>query len=84
MESVILDLNTAFPGKSNPQTFAAQVAQHDFAPYAGQRVQLHGCAPTWAHLIVAVRLFAIGADVDFLIDDGKEGIVVPICGDVSC
>lgn len=78
MTQSIFDLNTVFPGKPNPQTFAAQVAAHDFAPYAGQRVRLHGCAPTWAHLIVAARLIAVGAAVDFLIDDGKEGIVVPI------
>lgn len=74
----VLDLNTTFPGKPDPATFAGVVAGCDFVSYAGQRVRLRGCAPTWAHLIVAARLIAAGAAVDFLIDDGKEGIVVPI------
>ncbi len=78
MKTVTLDLNQLFPGKPSPHSFPQQVAQHDFSRYAGQRVRLHGCAPTWAHLMIAARLLPVAAGVDFLIDDGKEGIVVPI------
>lgn len=77
-EPLVLDLNTAFPGKPNHQTFAERVAAFDWQPYVGQRVQLRGCAPTWAHLLVAARLLPLAAGVDFLIDDGKGGVVVPI------
>lgn len=78
MEPVILNLNTLFPGKPSPQDFSGRVAAHDFSDCTGQHVQLRGCAPTWAHLIVAARLLPIVSGIDFLIDDGKSGIVVPI------
>ncbi len=79
MDTLTFDLNQAFPGKPNPNTFSAQVAQFNFESMRGKRVRLHGCAPTWAHLMVAAQLTRHGAAVDFLIDDGKSGIVVPIC-----
>jgi hypothetical protein len=41
-------------------------------------VHLVGCAPTWAHLLVAGKLFPVVAKLDFVIDDGKDGKPVEI------
>lgn len=78
MDVVLCDLNQRFPGKPDPRTFAQQVAQMDVASYTGRHVQLRGCAPTWAHLMVAAKLREVAAAIEFRIDDGKGGIVVPI------
>lgn len=75
---MVFDMNAAFQGKANPQTFPAAARAFDYVPYAGQRVQMKGCAPAWAHLIVAAQLQQVASAIDFLIDDGKGGIVVPI------
>ncbi len=75
---ITLDLNEKFPGKPDPTTFGDRVDAFDFSPYTNQHVQLAGCAPTWAHLQVAARLFSHTKMVDFLIDDGKDGIVVAV------
>jgi hypothetical protein len=78
MEPMTVDLNALFPGKPDPSTFPEAVAQLDLTPYRDQHVHLKGCAPTWAHLMIAARLMHVAAAIDFCIDDGKSGIVVPI------
>lgn len=72
------DMNTVFPGKADPQTFPAKIAAHDFSVYQGQHVQLRGCAPSWAHLLVAAQLLPRVARLDFLLDDGHGGQVIPV------
>lgn len=78
MNPILFDMNTIFPGKPDPATFAEKVAAHDFAVYRQQIVQLKGCAPTWAHLMVAARLLPLVARLEFLIDDGKGGRPIPV------
>ena len=72
-EKVTLDLNDIAAGKVELASFQQKLAAFDLAPYRDKHVQLTGCAPTWAHLLVAGRLFPIVAGLDFLIDDGKDG-----------
>lgn len=78
MNILLFDMNDKFPGKADPATFPAKVAAFDFAPFRGAHVQLKGCAPSWAHLLVAARLQPLVAQLDFLVDDGKGGVVVPL------
>lgn len=72
----IVNLNDLFPGK-----VSVQQAQHvadtiQAQDYADCDVQLRGCAPTWAHLMVAGKLFATAQSISFVIDDGKGGLPV--------
>jgi hypothetical protein len=77
-EIVQIDLNDIAAGKVELASFTAKVEAMDFTSYQGKRVQLSGCAPTWAHLLVAAKLFPFVSGVDFLLDDGKDGKVIPI------
>ncbi|MBI4236948.1 MAG: hypothetical protein HY696_00845 [Deltaproteobacteria bacterium] len=77
-EPICFDMNAIFPGKADPQTFAAKVDAHNFAVYQAQHVQLRGCAPSWAHLLVAAQLLPVVVQLDFLLDDGHGGQVIPI------
>ena len=78
MEKVTLDLNDLASGKVELSSFQQKVIALDVAPYKGRHVQLTGCAPTWAHLLVAGKLFPIVGALDFVIDDGKDGKPVEI------
>ena len=77
-EKITLDLNDIASGKVELATFQKIVKSLDVSSYQGKHVQLTGCAPTWAHLLVAGRLFPIVSGLDFVIDDGKDGKVVQI------
>ena len=77
-EKVVLDLNDIATGKVELASFSAKVEAMDFSTYKGKRVQLAGCAPTWALLIVASKLFPLVSGIDFLLDDGKDGKAIPI------
>ncbi len=83
MEIVVLDLNDIFPPKSSVQTVQSKISQWDTAPYKDKHVQLKGCSPTWAHLIVAGRLFGTASAIDFIMDDGKGGVPVPVYNKVA-
>jgi hypothetical protein len=78
METVTLDLNDIASGKVELASFNEKLAALDLSTYHGKHVQLTGCAPTWAHLLVAGKLFPIVSRLDFLIDDGKAGKPVSI------
>lgn len=78
METVVLDLNDLFPPKSSAQNVQQKLSTLDLAPYKGKKVQLKGCSPTWAHLMVAGKLFGTALAIDFILDDAKGGIVLPI------
>lgn len=78
MEKIVLDLNDLATGKVELASFKSKVDALDIAPYHGRHVQLAGCAPTWAHLLVAAKLFPHVAGLDFLLDDGKEGKAIPL------
>lgn len=71
-----LDLNDIAAGKVELATFQQKLSAFDISTYKGKHVQISGCAPTWAHLLVAGKLFPIVSGLDFVIDDGKEGKVV--------
>jgi hypothetical protein len=75
---VKLDPSDLAGGRVEFATFPSKVASLDPETYRGKHVQLEGCSPTWAHLLVAGRLFPTAAAVDFVIDDGKGGKVVEV------
>ena len=77
-EKITLDLNDIASGKVELASFQHKVNSLDLTSYKGQYVQLVGCAPTWAHLLVAGKLFPIVAGLDFVIDDGKDGKVIEV------
>jgi hypothetical protein len=77
-ETVALDLNDIASGKVELANFKDKLNTIDFNAYKDKRVQLQGCAPTWAHLLVAGKLFGIAAGVDFILDDGKDGKVIEV------
>lgn len=74
----VLDLNDIAKGKIDVAGFRAKLDAYDLTKYDGKHVQLRGCAPTWAHLMVATKLAGRVTGLDFLIDDGKSGIPVEI------
>lgn len=65
-------------GRVEFASFPAKVAALDVEAYRGKHVQLEGCSPTWAHLLVAGKLFPVVKGLDFVIDDGKTGKVVEV------
>ncbi len=73
---VSLDLNDIASGKVELASFKAKVESMDFSSYRNKHVQLKGCAPTWAHLLVAGKLFPLVSALDFILDDGKDGKVI--------
>lgn len=78
METVLLDLNDIASGKVELSSFKTKVDSLDVKPYANKHVQIQGCAPTWAHLLVAGKLFPHVQALDFILDDGKDGKVIEI------
>lgn len=77
-EKILIDLNDLFPPKSNPQMVREKLKQWDVSPYKNKAVQIKGCSPTWAHLLVAGKLFGVVASIDFLLDDARGGQPIPI------
>lgn len=77
-EKVVVDLNDLFPARANVQAVREKVDGWDVSPYKDKAVQIRGCSPTWAHLIVAGKLFGTAASVDFLLDDAKGGVSIPV------
>jgi hypothetical protein len=78
MDKVILDLNDIASGKVELGTFKAKLDEMDLTPLEGKEVQVKGCAPTWAHLLVAGKLFGKVKRLEFLMDDGKGGVPVGV------
>ena len=77
-DKIVLDLNDISGGKVELSTFQTKLASFDLTPFHHKHVQLHGCAPTWAHLLVAAKLFPHVTALDFVIDNGKEGNVIEL------
>ena len=77
-EKVTLDLNDLASGRVELSSFRDKVAGFDVSPYKDRHVQLTGCAPTWAHLLVASKLYPVVSALDFLIDDSKGGTPVEL------
>ena len=77
-EIVKLDPADVAGGRVEFASFASKVEAFNLETYEGKHVQLEGCAPTWAHLLVAGKLFPVAAAVDFIIDDGKGGKIVEV------
>ena len=79
-ERVVINLNDMLePGcRVDLATFPRIVRGMDIKPFQGKHVQLKGCAPTWAHLMVAGRLFEQVQSIEFLIDNGKIGNPVAV------
>ena len=77
-EKMVVDLNDIFPVKASVKDVQEKIAKWDVSPYKDREVQIRGCSPTWAHLIVAGKLFGTAASVDFLMDDAKGGVSIPV------
>lgn len=77
-EKIVIDLNDLFPAKASVQIVQEKLSRWDVTPYKDKSVQIRGCSPTWAHLIVAGKLFGTVASIDFLLDDAKDGIPIQI------
>ena len=74
----ILDLNDIATGKVELKTFQEKLEAMDWDAYQGEEVQIKGCAPTWAHLLVAGRLFGRARKVEFLMDDRQGAIPIEV------
>ena len=72
-EKLTIDLNDFSNGPVQLASFQEKLSSLDISPYKGQHVQIKGCAPTWAHLMVAGKLFPVVSAIDFLLDDNKGG-----------
>lgn len=77
-EKVKLDPSDLAGGRVEFASFPAKVAAFNVDSYRNMHVQLEGCSPTWAHLLVAGKLMDVVSALDFVIDDGKEGKVVEV------
>lgn len=77
-EKTVVDLNDIFPVKANVQAVQEKVSQWDISSYKDKAVQIRGCSPTWAHLIVMGKLVGTAASIEFLLDDGKGGVPIPV------
>jgi hypothetical protein len=77
-EIVKLDPSDLAGGRVEFASFPSKVEAFNLETYRGKHVQLEGCSPTWAHLLVAGKLFGIAEGIDFIIDDGKGGKVVEV------
>lgn len=73
----VLDLDELL-GRVDFDTFPQRLEEVDLSRYYGKRVQMRGCAPVWAHLAVAAKLIGRVEELEFLVDDGKEGRRLPI------
>ncbi|MFQ5908177.1 MAG: hypothetical protein ACE5JE_05040 [Thermoplasmata archaeon] len=73
----VLDLSELL-GLVRLDEFPAQLEKVDFSRYEGKKVQMRGCVPVWAHLAVAARLMGQVEELEFLVDDGKEGKPIQI------
>jgi hypothetical protein len=77
-EPVVVDLNALFPGKASVQAVTEKISSWDVSSYKDRAVEIRGCSPTWAHLIVAGKLFGTASSVSFRMDDGKGGVSIPV------
>ena len=77
-EKIEIDLNDLFPVKASFTAVQEKVAALDISPYQGKEIQMRGCSPTWAHLMVAGKLFGVAKSIDFLMDNAQGGISIPI------
>lgn len=77
-DKIVIDLNDLFPAKASVQIVQEKLSQWDVSLYKDKSVQIRGCSPTWAHLIVAGKLFGTVTSIDFLLDDAKGGIPIQI------
>ena len=73
-----IDLMDLAGGKVEFKSFSQKLESVDWDSYKGQDVQLKGCAPTWAHLLVAGRLFGKASKVEFLMDDRAGAVPIRI------
>jgi len=75
----ILDLNElADGGKVELSSFEEKLRSVDWDSFRDQVVQIKGCAPIWAHLMVAGRLFGKASRVEFLMDDRQGGVPIEV------
>lgn len=77
-DQIALDIDDIAGGKVELSSFAEKLASFDLTPYKDMHVQIQGCAPTWAHLMVAGKLFPIVKALDFIIDDRQGEKIVSI------
>lgn len=78
MEKVVFDLNDMTQGPAKLESFKDAVETLDISAYQGKDVQIKGCAPAWAHLMVAGKLFPVVKRLEFLLDNGQNGLPIEI------
>ncbi len=78
VDIVKLDPSDVAGGRVEFASFPDKLAAFNVETYRGKHVQLEGCSPTWAHLLIAGKLFPIAEGIDFIVDDGKTGKVVEV------
>lgn len=72
---VAIDLSEIAKGKITEDGFREKLEKIDLDSYKGKIVQLKGCAPTWAYLLMAWKLFGKVSGLEFLDYNGQS---VPI------
>lgn len=77
-EKTVIDLNEIFPAKAAVHVVQEKLLKWDISSFQDKAVQLKGCSPTWAHLMVAGKLFGTVSSIEFLLDDSKGGIPILI------
>ena len=77
-ERLTVDLNDIFPVKASVQDVQAKLSSWDVSSFKDKSVQIRGCSPTWAHLMVMGKLVGTASSIEFLLDDAKGGIAVPV------
>ena len=75
-DRVTIDLNDLVPGKVSVETAKMALARWNNSFCFERDVYLQGCSPTWAHLMVAGKLFGVANSITFVIDNGKDGVPV--------
>lgn len=68
----LFDLGIFMEGLSTPEELGKKLAKEDLSKFKDKIVQLRGCAPTWAYMILSHRFEGIAKGVEFRLADGKS------------
>ena len=71
----VFDVGSVLPGKVEVNAFRQALDSMDLSSYKDKVVQLKGCGPVWAYLMVAHKLFGIAKGIEYL-PDGAPVVTV--------
>ncbi len=71
----VVDVGAVLPGKVEAGTFKEKLDSMDLSQYKDKTIQLKGCGPVWAYLMVAHRLNGIAKGIEYL-PDGAPSVTV--------